>query len=42
VYSIAFDSRFWKGIYWDYLTKEKIDAIPYSKQLRSSSIRRSP
>ena len=26
-----------KGIYWDYLTQEKIDAIPYLKQLRSSS-----
>ena len=31
-----------KGIYWDYLTKEQIDAIPYLKQLRSSSTTLSP
>jgi 5-formyltetrahydrofolate cyclo-ligase len=25
-----------KGIYWEYLTKDQIDAIPYLKQLRTS------
>ena len=28
-----------KGIYWDYLPKEKIDEIPYLKQLRFSKIK---
>ena len=28
-----------KGIYWDYLTNEKIDEIPYLKQLRFSKIK---
>ncbi len=28
-----------KGIYWQYLTKDQIDAIPYLKQLRSPSPR---
>jgi len=28
-----------KGIYWDYLTNEKIDEIPYLKQLHSSNIK---
>ncbi|PYS46587.1 MAG: 5-formyltetrahydrofolate cyclo-ligase [Acidobacteria bacterium] len=27
-----------KGIYWEYLTKEKIHAIPYLQQLRSSNV----
>jgi len=27
-----------KGIYWDYLTNEKIDEIPYLKQMRPSKI----
>jgi 5-formyltetrahydrofolate cyclo-ligase len=27
-----------KGIYWEYLTNEQINAIPYLKQLRSSRI----
>src|SRR5262249_10419938 len=28
-----------RGIYWDYLTNEKIDEIPYLKQLRLSKIK---
>jgi 5-formyltetrahydrofolate cyclo-ligase len=26
-----------KGIYWEYLTKDQIDAIPYLKELRLSN-----
>ena len=28
-----------KGIYWESLTKDKLDGIPYLKQLQSSSVR---
>src|SRR5262245_48509327 len=27
-----------KGIYWEYLSKEQIDAIPYLRELRSSKV----
>ena len=27
-----------KGIYWEYLTKDQLDAIPYLNQLRSSNV----
>ena len=28
-----------QGIYWDYLTKEKVDGVPYLKKLQSSKIK---